>query len=71
VSAGRDLLSRFEDVENLLVSLYGQGGRSVVIGTLARLCEEYSIPLNLAYSDSSEQPDGPVDREYLDAETGP
>src|SRR5437879_11895218 len=47
-----DLLSKFEDVENLLVSLYGQGGRSVIIGTLARLCEEYSIPLNLAYSDS-------------------
>jgi len=47
-----DLLSRFEDVEGLLVSLYGQGGRSVMIGTLAKLCEEYSIPLNLAYSDS-------------------
>jgi len=47
-----DLLSKFEDVENLLVSLYGQGGRSVIIGTLAKLCEEYSIPLNLAYSDS-------------------
>src|SRR5437660_12925155 len=47
-----DLLSRFEYVENLLVSLYGQGGRSVIIGTLAKLCEEYSIPLNLPYSDS-------------------
>jgi hypothetical protein len=47
-----DVSSRFEEVERLLVSLYGQGGRSVIIGTLAKLCEEYSIPLNLAYSDS-------------------
>ena len=47
-----DLSSRFEDVEGVLVELYGQGGRSVMIGTLAKLCEEYSIPLNLGYSDS-------------------
>jgi hypothetical protein len=47
-----DVSSRFEEVERLLVSLYGQGGRSVIIGTLAKLCEEYSIPLNLSYSDS-------------------
>lgn len=47
-----DLFSRFGDVEALLTKLYGQGGRSVVIGTLAKLCEEYSIPLNLTYSDS-------------------
>jgi hypothetical protein len=47
-----DLSSRFEDVEGLLVQLYGQGGRSVMIGTLAKLCEEYSITLNLSYSDS-------------------
>jgi hypothetical protein len=47
-----EVSSRFEDVEGLLVALYGQGGRSVMIGTLAKLCEEYSIPLNLSYSDS-------------------
>ncbi len=47
-----DVPSRFDDIERLLVELYGQGGRSVLIGTLARLCEEYSIPLNLEYSDS-------------------
>jgi hypothetical protein len=47
-----DVSSRFEDVERLLVELYGQGGRSVMIGTLTKLCEEYSIPLNLSYSDS-------------------
>ncbi len=50
--AKEDVSSRFEDVENALVELYGQGGRSVMIGTLAKLCEEYSIPLNLGYSDS-------------------
>jgi hypothetical protein len=48
----QEVSSRFQDVETLLVQLYGQGGRSVIIGTLARLCEEYSIPLNLGYSDS-------------------
>lgn len=47
-----DLSSRFGEVEALLVQPYGQGGRSVMIGTLARLCEEYSIPLNLGYSDT-------------------
>jgi hypothetical protein len=47
-----DISSRFGDVEALLVQVYGQGGRSLMIGTLAKLCEEYSIPLNLAYSDS-------------------
>ena len=47
-----DVSSRFGDVEALLVRLYGQGGRSLMIGTLAKVCEEYSIPLNLAYSDS-------------------
>jgi hypothetical protein len=47
-----DVSSRFQDIEGLLVELYGQGGRSVLIGTLAKLCEEYSIPLNLGYSDS-------------------
>jgi len=48
----QDVSSRFGDVERLLVELYGQAGRSVMMGTLARLCEEYSIPLNLGYSDS-------------------
>jgi hypothetical protein len=47
-----DLSSRFEEVERILVDMYGQGGRSVMIGTLAKLCEEYSISLNLSYSDS-------------------
>ena len=47
-----DVSSRFGDVEALLVQLYGQGGRSVMIGTLAKLCDEYSIPLNLGYSDT-------------------
>lgn len=50
--AKEEVSTRFEDVEGLLVQLYGQGGRSVMIGTLAKLCEEYSIPLNLSYSDS-------------------
>ena len=47
-----DLSSKFEEVERILVEMYGQGGRSVMIGTLAKLCDEYSIPLNLNYSDS-------------------
>jgi hypothetical protein len=46
------LSSRFQDVENVLVEFYGWGGRSLLIGTLSKLCEEYSIPLNLSYSDS-------------------
>ncbi len=47
-----DVSTRFGEVEAYLVELYGQGGRSVMVGTLAKLCDEYSIPLNLGYSDS-------------------
>jgi hypothetical protein len=47
-----DVSSKFDEVERVLVEMYGQGGRSVLIGTLQKLCEEYSIPLNLNYSDS-------------------
>jgi DNA-binding Xre family transcriptional regulator len=47
-----DLSRRFGDVEGVMMELYGQGGRSVMIGTLAKICDEYSIPLNLSYSDS-------------------
>jgi hypothetical protein len=47
-----DVSSRFEEVELLLLQLYGQGGRAILIGTLANLCDEYSIPLNLSYSDT-------------------
>lgn len=48
----KDVSARFQDVEDCLVEIYGQGGRSLLVGTLAKLCEEYSIPLNLGYSDS-------------------
>lgn len=47
-----DVSSKFADVEHLLLQLYGQGGRSIMIGTLANLCNEYSVPLNLGYSDT-------------------
>lgn len=47
-----DISSRFQDVENALVQVFGQAGRSVLIGTLAKFCEEYSVPLNLGYGDS-------------------
>ena len=47
-----DVSSRFEEVERVLLEVYGLGGRSILIGTLAKLCDEYSIPLNLDYSDS-------------------
>ncbi len=47
-----DVSTRFEDVEKTLVQLFGQSSRLTLVATLAKLCEEYSLPLNLDYADS-------------------
>jgi hypothetical protein len=47
-----DISTRFEDVEKTLVQLFGQSSRLTLVATMAKLCEEYSLPLNLDYADS-------------------
>ncbi len=47
-----DVSTRFKDVEEALIQFSGASARSVLIGTLRKVCEEYSLSLNLHYSDS-------------------
>jgi hypothetical protein len=47
-----DISTRFEDVEKILIQLFGQSSRLTLVATLAKLCEEYSLRLNLDYADS-------------------
>lgn len=47
-----DISARFEDVEKTLVQLFGQSSRFTLVATLAKLCEEYSLSLNLDYASS-------------------
>ncbi len=47
-----DVSTRFKDVEDALIQFSGASARSVLIGTLREVCDEYSLPLNLNYSDS-------------------
>lgn len=47
-----DISTRFEDVEKALAQLFGQAAKSILVATLAKFCEEYSVPLNLEYADS-------------------
>jgi len=50
-----EISARFEDVENALTYLFGQGAKSIMVLTLSRLCEEYSLPLELEYASSSSE----------------
>src|SRR5436309_9202973 len=43
---------KFQEVENTLEFLFGQGAKSVMVLTLERLCEQYSLPLRLEYASS-------------------
>ncbi len=44
--------AKFQEVENTLAFLFGQGAKSVMVLTLERLCEQYSLPLRLEYANS-------------------
>ena len=47
-----DISTRFEDVEAVLVQIFGQGGIVMITETLRRLCQEYSLDLELSYGSS-------------------
>lgn len=49
-----DISTRFREVEEALIQFSGASARSVLVGTLRKVCDEYSLPLNLNYSDSLE-----------------
>ena len=47
-----EISTRFDDVEAVLVEIFGEGGRVMVVETLWRLCQEYSLDLELSYGSS-------------------
>ena len=49
-----DVSTRFREVEDALISFAGTSARSILVGTLRKICYEYSMPLNLNYSDTLE-----------------
>jgi hypothetical protein len=47
-----DISTRFKDFEDVLVKVFGVGGETIMAATLRKLCEEYSLRLDLSYASS-------------------
>jgi len=47
-----DISQRLDDIEKLLVEMFGVGGKMMIVATLSKLCEEYSLDLDLVYGNS-------------------
>jgi len=47
-----DISTRFKDFEEVLVKVFGVGGETIMVATLGKLCEEYSLSLDLSYASS-------------------
>jgi hypothetical protein len=50
--AESDISTRFADVEKAITQIFGAGGRIMIISTLAKVCDEYSLKLNISYASS-------------------
>ncbi|TMI57239.1 hypothetical protein E6H14_07495 [Candidatus Bathyarchaeota archaeon] len=47
-----DISTRFGDVEKVVTEVFGAGGRIMIISTLSKVCDEYSLRLNISYATS-------------------
>ena len=47
-----DISTRFGDVEKVVTEMFGAGGRIMIISTLSKVCDEYSLRLNISYATS-------------------
>ena len=47
-----DISARFGDVEKVVTEVFGAGGRIMIISTLSKVCDEYSLRLNISYATS-------------------
>jgi hypothetical protein len=47
-----DISTRFGDVEKVVTQLFGAGGRVMIVSTLSKLCDEYSLRLDASYATS-------------------
>jgi hypothetical protein len=47
-----DVSTRFAEVEKIVTDMFGAGGRLMMISTLSRVCDEYSLRLDISYAAS-------------------
>jgi hypothetical protein len=47
-----DISTRFGDVEKAVTEMFGAGGRIMIISTLSKICDEYSLRLDISYANS-------------------
>ena len=47
-----DISSRFGDVEKIVTQVFGTGGRLMIVSTLSKVCDEYSLRLDISYATS-------------------
>ena len=50
--AESDISTRFAEVEKIVTDMFGAGGKVMMISTLSKLCDEYSLRLDISYAAS-------------------
>ena len=48
-----DVSTRFADIEKIVTEMFGAGGRLMMISTLSKVCDEYSLRLDISYAAST------------------
>jgi len=47
-----DISTRLRDVEKIVIEMFGAGGKIMIISTLSKVCDEYSLRLDMSYATS-------------------
>ncbi len=47
-----DISIKFGEVEKIVTGMFGAGGRIMIVSTLSKVCDEYSLRLDIAYGTS-------------------
>ena len=47
-----DVSTRFAEIERIVTDVFGAGGRLMMISTLSKVCDEYSLRLDISYAAS-------------------
>lgn len=50
--AESDVSTRFAEVEKIVTDMFGAGGKLMMISTLSKVCDEYSLRLDISYASS-------------------
>ena len=47
-----DISIKFGEVEKIVTGMFGAGGRIMIVSTLSKVCDEYSLRLDISYGTS-------------------